>query len=221
MQGSENAQLLSTIKIPMNNVRAAVLPLPSYGKRADIVKPIGERMHVYPNGRVQPRDLADIGTPELRHITDQDLWSPIKPGAKSELRSPVKPLMEKPQPQVAAAHRQGGFPGPAAEAPVDHHASLKRRRDRTRKINFVQNPGPVQPVIENQVMYKPVFNPRRMDENEGNARAAGDPRWRQIPVAAREPVPERARPDFMDNPFADRRHPLGAINPRFRQFGIR
>jgi NIMA (never in mitosis gene a)-related kinase len=68
--------LLSTIKVPQNNVKFANFPRPSYGRRGVIIKPIAERLHVKVGAPFRGRDVSKVSTPELRMITDEDWWSP-------------------------------------------------------------------------------------------------------------------------------------------------
>lgn len=73
--------LLSTIKIP-NNMRNMNLPRPMYGKRANIVKPLEQRMHLKQGAPVR-KELGQISSPELKVICDKDWWSPNKLGPAS------------------------------------------------------------------------------------------------------------------------------------------
>ena len=77
LQSSPSAGcLLSTIKIPYN-IRNVHLPRPMYGKRANIVKPLEQRMHLKHGAPVR-KDIGQISSPELKIICDRDLWSPNK-----------------------------------------------------------------------------------------------------------------------------------------------
>jgi NIMA (never in mitosis gene a)-related kinase len=76
LEDSNETELLSTIKVPLNNIRFAHFPRPLYGRRNVIVKPIAERLHLKIGAPFRGRDVAKMSTPELRMVTDEDWWSP-------------------------------------------------------------------------------------------------------------------------------------------------
>jgi NIMA (never in mitosis gene a)-related kinase len=65
--------LLSTIKVP-TNIRHVNLPNPAYGTKAEIVKPLEQRIHVTKGVKTE---LTCVNSPELQMIADLELWSPI------------------------------------------------------------------------------------------------------------------------------------------------
>jgi serine/threonine protein kinase len=71
-------KLLSTIKIP-DNIRHVSLPSAAYGKKAEIVKPLEERLHVRKGIPVR-KEWPMISSPEMQQILDSDWWSPNKEG---------------------------------------------------------------------------------------------------------------------------------------------
>ena len=71
-------KLLSTIKVPLN-MRNVNLPNPAYGKKAEIVKPLEQRMHMKRGAPVK-KELPLVSSPELQLIADHDWWSPNKCG---------------------------------------------------------------------------------------------------------------------------------------------
>ncbi|KAK8890003.1 hypothetical protein M9Y10_034762 [Tritrichomonas musculus] len=82
----QSPRLLSTIKIPQN-VNNLDLPQPSYDEKQDIVKPIDQRIHVKDSVPLNPRDITQVSTPELKIIADQDWWSPNRVDLK---KSPIR-----------------------------------------------------------------------------------------------------------------------------------
>ncbi|OHT15665.1 AGC family protein kinase [Tritrichomonas foetus] len=70
-------KLLDTIKVPMN-LRNVNLPNPTYSKKADIVKPIDQRLH-FKRGVPVHKKIDLVSSPELQLITDHDWWSPNRP----------------------------------------------------------------------------------------------------------------------------------------------
>ena len=81
-------KLLSTIKVPLN-IRNVNLPMASYGKKGQIVKPLEQRLHMK-KGIGFNKELALVSSPELQLITDLDWWSPNK----LENNSPPNELIE-------------------------------------------------------------------------------------------------------------------------------
>jgi NIMA (never in mitosis gene a)-related kinase len=86
---AEPGQLLSTIKVPLNNIRFANFPRPSYGRHGALVKPIGERLHMKIGAPFRAKDMTKVSTPEMRMITDEDWWSPTP--IESARRPPMAP----------------------------------------------------------------------------------------------------------------------------------
>lgn len=89
-------KLLDTIKVP-NNLKNVNLPDPTYNKKANIVKPIDQRLHVKRGVPVHKRmDL--VSSPELQKIADHDWWSPNRPstnirvGKMIEIHEPPTPI---------------------------------------------------------------------------------------------------------------------------------
>ena len=122
-EGHDSGRLLSTIKVP-RNMRNVNLPNPSYGKKANIVKPLEQRMHLK-QGAPLRKQLSQISSPELKMICDRDWWSPNKrpkeclsdsenddPNthcvAPCEPRS-ARPVIQKPMPNLLPKPRRPGM----------------------------------------------------------------------------------------------------------------
>jgi NIMA (never in mitosis gene a)-related kinase len=78
----ESESLLSTIQVP-SNMKNVNLPNPAYGKKATIVRPLEERMHLKSDAPLQ-KEIGKISSPELKMICDKDWWSPNKAGSSGE-----------------------------------------------------------------------------------------------------------------------------------------
>ncbi|KAH0792425.1 AGC family protein kinase [Histomonas meleagridis] len=78
LRKSYSYHLLSTIKVPLNNIRNVNLPNPSYDEKNGYVKPIEQRMHMKKDAPLSGKDISRVSTPELKAIVDQDWWSPNK-----------------------------------------------------------------------------------------------------------------------------------------------
>lgn len=215
--GAHSQQLLSTIKVPMTGIRNVNLPDPSYGKRVNIVKPLGQRLHMKQGPGVYSRDISEVSTPELKLITDQDLWSPNKLDAPMQqgplsYRPPLKPL----------APAKPVLPQEAQDASVVE-MKMARKRDPTRKITFILGKRKLDAIIDNNIQFKPICQ-MKPQENVPDNRPYFDPRWRQIPVAQppqpklQPPMPEPDRYAFFGAVLPEqRKHAPVAINPRFRR----
>ena len=122
-EGHDSGRLLSTIKVP-RNMRNVNLPNPSYGKKANIVKPLEQRMHLK-QGAPLRKQLSQISSPELKMICDRDWWSPNKrpkeclsdsenddPNthcvAPCEPRS-ARPVIQRPMPNLLPKPRRPGM----------------------------------------------------------------------------------------------------------------
>ena len=221
---SKSAQLLETIKVP-RNVRDVCLPSALYGKKKPIVKPMEQRFHLkgVPVYGAPRRNLSALSTPDLMQVAVKDLWSPIKqreladsdPSPHSPLRH-SDPMVDK---LIAEANKEKLVEPPMRQP--------RRGMDPTRKINFIIPARPNVRIIDKDVQFKPIFQAKKNENRAENV--VGDPRWRQIPVA-----PEVPRPNFeapAPGAFAlaegqmpwevPRKHPVVAINPRFRRIAMR
>ena len=107
-------ELLSTIKIPQN-LRNVNLPLPTYNKKAEIIKPIETRIHVKKGVPIR-KGMEEISSPEMKLISDLDWWSPVRSSNQNQI-APLaqkmeerpqtnRPLVPKPQPQRPALPRR-------------------------------------------------------------------------------------------------------------------
>ncbi|KAK8866361.1 hypothetical protein M9Y10_009323 [Tritrichomonas musculus] len=103
-------KLLSIIKIPFN-LRNVNLPLPTYNKKADIVKPIENRIQLKQGVPIR-KSITDVSSPEMKMISDLDWWSPVRTSDQPLIRERGKislpdeprpmthrPIYQKPQPQ--------------------------------------------------------------------------------------------------------------------------
>jgi hypothetical protein len=194
-------ELLSTIKLPLNNIRFANFPRPGYGRKALIVKPIGERMHVKMGAPFRGKDVSKVSTPELRMITDEDWWSPEPQTARR-----LRPLVET----VAKRTESVGEEEEVIE--------VKVKPPEPRKIAFLPPGRPVLPIIRNDIQYKPIGGVI------GNGLAGRDPRWQEIPMAPRPMRPQEevvfVQKEVNQDVLGFRRHPNMGFNPRFRRMGM-
>ena len=223
---SQSARLLETIKVP-RNVREVCLPSALYGKKKPIVKPMEQRFHLkgVPVYGAPRRNLSALSTPDLMQVAVKDLWSPIK----------QKDLADSdPSPHSPIRH-----PGPAFEKLLAEDCEEKiveppmrpprRPLDPTRKINFIVPSRPNEKIIDKDVQFKPVFHAKKNENRAENV--VGDPRWRQIPLGPEAPRPNLEPAAPMPGGFAlaegqapwevQRKHPVVAINPRFRRIAMR
>ncbi|OHT11014.1 AGC family protein kinase [Tritrichomonas foetus] len=91
-----NEKLLDTIKVPQN-LRNVNLPMPTYNKKADIIKPIEQRLHMK-KGVPLKKEIHLVNSPEMQMITDYDWWAPTKPGNEDQeevVEAPEIPLRSK------------------------------------------------------------------------------------------------------------------------------
>ena len=70
-------KLLDTIKVP-DNIKNINLPNPTYNVKADIIKPIDQRLH-FKKGVPLYKKIDLVSSPELQLVTDCDWWTPIRP----------------------------------------------------------------------------------------------------------------------------------------------
>jgi NIMA (never in mitosis gene a)-related kinase len=124
---SVTPELLSTIKVP-SNIRQLNLPNPAYGKKAEIVKPLEQRMHVK-KGIPIKNSLPFVSSPELQMIAELEWWSPNREGevedciveeiaqevARPQSHRPIPPA--NPRPQQIAPRRISGPAAPVGDNP--------------------------------------------------------------------------------------------------------
>lgn len=94
--GVPNEKLLSTIRVP-GNLKNINLPDPAYNKRANIVKPIDQRLHCKKGVPVHKK-LNIVSSPELQMIADHDWWSPNR--ASTNLRQEKHMEIHEPAPII-------------------------------------------------------------------------------------------------------------------------
>lgn len=128
-------KLLSTIKVPQN-MRNMNFPNPSYGRKAEIVKPLEQRMHMK-RGVPMRKELPMVSSPELQLIADLDWWSPNKLGMEvDEEALCMEPVQESTRPH---SHRPVPVMPPAQPA---HQMAPRAPRNppAARKYNQFNNP---------------------------------------------------------------------------------
>lgn len=117
--------LLSTIKIPQN-MRNVNLPMPTYNKKAEIVKPIETRIHVKKGAPIH-KEMSDVSSPEMKLISDLDWWSPNRGENqpyfavnKEKLIEPEtdRPFTSKPKPKPQAHNIRPVIPRRSANQPI-------------------------------------------------------------------------------------------------------
>ena len=117
--------LLSTIKIPQN-MRNVNLPMSTYNKKAEIVKPIETRIHVKKGAPIH-KEMSDVSSPEMKLISDLDWWSPNRGGNqpyfavnKEKLIEPEtdRPFTSKPKPKPQAHNIRPVIPRRSANQPI-------------------------------------------------------------------------------------------------------
>jgi NIMA (never in mitosis gene a)-related kinase len=107
-------QLLSPIRVP-GNVQNLHFPLPAYNRKAEIVRPLDQRLHVKKGIPIR-KDVNLISSPELQLIADFDWWSPNKEVVPN---SPYTPLnLAEPQAIVPPAAPVQVFGPPIAPPQV-------------------------------------------------------------------------------------------------------
>jgi NIMA (never in mitosis gene a)-related kinase len=106
----KETDLLSPIRVPAN-VYNVHLPSAAYNKRAGIVKPIEQRLHVKKGIPIR-KDMNLISSPELQLITDFDWWSPTGSGPSAQ-DEPWTPPSARPIPRATAriGRPAGAVPG--------------------------------------------------------------------------------------------------------------
>ena len=239
IEESQSARLLETIKVP-RNVRDVHFPSALYGKKKPVAKPMGQRLHLKGVSLSQDpkRNLSALSTPDLMQVAVQDLWSPNKQRGMA-----VSDPMQQNQRQRRLSDKplEDLPPAPSADSAGEVIEKIqKRRMYPTRKINFIVPARPNEMIIDHNVQFKPVFAQKKNENVCNNNNYAVDPRWRQIPLAAQlpqpQPQPQAVQPvrqsyEPLAAPFAlgdgqapwdvPRKHPVVAINPRFRRIAMR
>lgn len=114
-------KLLSTIKVPLN-MRNVNLPNPAYGKKAEIVKPLEQRMHMK-RGAPMRKELPLVSSLELQMIADHDWWSPNK--GQNVVVQEIEQELQRPHSQNPGAVR-APVPQPRPPAPRPRHAAAGR-----------------------------------------------------------------------------------------------
>ena len=133
----EPRKLLATIKVPFN-MRNVNLPNPAYGRRAEIVKPLEQRMHMK-RGVPVKKELQLVSSPELQMIADHDWWSPNKGPGQDGAQTPnvvleeieqelARPQSQRPGPRASIRQSKPFVPRPVNAIPKNPIANPKLRK---------------------------------------------------------------------------------------------
>ena len=150
-------RLLSTIKVAGKNVSNVNLPNPKYNRRPSVIKPLAERVHMKNGTYLRRLDLSTISTPDLRLITDQDLWSPnkdIRPSYNSDPLPQFKrykyvsnrPILDQ-QDELFALQQQLGNIDNLIRNPYDLQACNPQQQRHDQDINYYPKPQQVEIVF--------------------------------------------------------------------------